>query len=173
MIGNGATVEDLVYVLGHLNRSTALKYYAEVRSFRLAELNSEFFRRQFESVLSVEQLDQFSEEERRQLYVDFRLGLRRVELGFCLKKPGSGGCRNTASLYHCASCPELCTGEVYLSHWKKLLESEEAELGRLVSLYEANGITDYKDYAEFRKRTALADAYRSVVSRLTKGGGDK
>ena len=53
---------------------------------RLAELNTEFFRKKFDLLLSEEQLSKYSEEERRLLYIDFRLEQRKVELGYCLQK---------------------------------------------------------------------------------------
>lgn len=79
MIENGVTVNELVYQLGHLSQSTVMQYYAEVRSVRLAEMNTELFKKQFDVLLSEKQLENFSEKERRLLYVDFRLG-------FCTRK---------------------------------------------------------------------------------------
>lgn len=60
---------------------------------KLADLNRDFIKNQFDVLLSNESLNQFTAEERRQLYVDFRLGQRRVELGFCAKKLSEGGCK--------------------------------------------------------------------------------
>ncbi len=78
---------------------------------KLADLNRDFFKKQFDVLLSNESLNQFTAEERRQLYVDFRLGQRRVELGFCAKKLSEGGCKNRNRLYHCVACQQLCTGK--------------------------------------------------------------
>lgn len=111
MIENGATAAELTYALGHLNQATAARYYAEVRKRRLAELNTEFYREAFDVRLSPEQLAVFSEEERRMLYVDFCLGNRRVELGFCTRKLCEGACKSRSRTVHCANCPQLCTAQ--------------------------------------------------------------
>lgn len=104
LIENGGTVEELAYWLGHLSRNTAANYYAEVRKMKLAELNTKFFQEKFNLLLSGEQLAEYSEEERRLLYMDFRLDQRRVEFGFCMKKMAEGGCRQRNSLYNCVNC---------------------------------------------------------------------
>ena len=171
MIENHATTDELVYQLGHLSRSTVAKYYAEVRTVRLAELNSKFFRDKFDALITADQLTEFTEEERRQLYVDFRLGLRRVEMGLCLRKDSASPCVNTASMIHCASCPKLCTGKKYLAHWKELLASADQALGRLEEGYIREGLTDYREYAEYIREKNLADAYRNLTERLE--GGDE
>lgn len=166
MVENGASSDELAYKLGHLSRTTALKYYAEVRTARLAEMNGEFFRKQFEMSMNSGQLDNFNEEERRQLYVDFRLGLRRVEFGMCLKKPGDI-CRHMA--VHCASCNKLCTGVKYLSHWNALLESEKDGLEQYIADCKAGGITDCTDHAEYKRLKELIGMYQSVIDSI---GGD-
>ena len=171
MIENHATTDELVYQLGHLSRSTVAKYYAEVRTVRLAELNSKFFRDKFDALITADQLTEFTEEERRQLYVDFRLGLRRVEMGLCLRRDSASPCVNTASMIHCASCPKLCTGKKYLPHWKELLASADQALGRLEEGYIREGLTDYREYAEYIREKNLADAYRNLTERLE--GGDE
>ena len=56
LIENGATIEELAYWLGHLNRSTAALYYAEVRAKKLEEMNTEFFKKQFDLLIDNEQL---------------------------------------------------------------------------------------------------------------------
>ena len=170
MIENGAAVEEIVYQLGHLDRSTAGKYYAEVRTIRLAELNSDFFKKQFDLLLSGEQLAEYTEEERRLLYVDFRLGYRRVEMGFCTKKLSGGACGNESRMHHCASCKNLCTGKFYLSHWESLVLSQENRVGCLTEAYAAEGIMDYSEFAEYRRECALLAAYCAVTEKIRKGG---
>lgn len=168
MIENGAAIEEIVYQLGHLDRSTAAKYYAEVRTVRLAELNSEFFRKQFDLLLSGEQLAEYTEEERRLLYVDFRLGYRRVEMGFCTKKLCGGACGRGNRMHHCANCKNLCTGKQYLSHWELLLEAQEHTVVSLVEAYLADGVTDYSEFAEYRRECTLLEAYRNVAQKIRK-----
>lgn len=173
MIEKGATVEELVYQLGHLDRSTALKYYAEVKSTKLADLNSEFFEKQFEVSISSNQLYHFTEEERRLLYVDFRLGYRRVELGFCVRKLCDGVCNNMKSMHHCVSCPNLCTGKRYLPFWQSLLDSEKGEMDRMLEIYKQENITAYSDFMEFKQKNILLSAYQNIVDRLNETEGSR
>lgn len=72
LIENGGSVDELAYWLGHLGRNSASGYYAEVRQMKLAALNTDFYYKKFDLRLSGEQLAEYSEEERRLLYMDFR-----------------------------------------------------------------------------------------------------
>ena len=134
LIENGATIEELAYWLGHLNRGTAAKFYAEVRKMKLAEMNTNFFRDRFDLLLSQEQLTDYSEEERRLLYIDFRLEQRKVEFGYCLKKVADGGCDNRNSLFNCINCKHLCTGRKYSPYWCELLEQQETVVNQLLQI---------------------------------------
>ena len=171
MIENGATTMELVYQLGHLNQSTVMQYYAEVKSARLAEMNTKFFKEQFHLLLSNEQLTTFSEEERRLLYVDFRLGKRRVEFGFCTRKLCDGACKSRSRSVHCANCPHLCTGIKYLPFWKELLQAQEARVQELIKDYQQVEIADYEGYIEYRQEMQLLAAYRNIVEMIEKRGG--
>lgn len=168
MIENGATATELVYQLGHLNQSTVMHYYAEVKSIKLAELNREFFEAQFDVLLSKEQLTKFSEEERRLLYVDFRLGNRRVEFGFCTRKLCEGACQSRSRMVHCVNCPQLCTGRQYLSHWRKLLQDQQERLRILLENYENAGIAGYEEFIEYGQEQQLLSAYKTIVAELEK-----
>ena len=170
MIENGGTVEELAYWLGHLNRNTAANYYAEVRKMKLAELNTKFFREKFNLLLSGEQLAEYSEEERRLLYMDFRLDQRRVEFGFCMKKMAEGGCGQRNSLHNCVNCRNLCTGEKYLSHWLELLESQVLTVQVMEEKYRLAGITEYQSFKEYERAVFLRDCYKNIVERIKAGG---
>jgi len=170
MIENGATVTELVYQLGHLNQTTVMQYYAEVKSIKLAELNSEFFKAQFDLLLSKEQLTEFSEEERRLLYMDFCLGNRRVELGFCTRKLCEGACKSRSRTIHCVNCPQLCTGRLYLPHWVKLLKSQQERVQELMEGYENAGVSGYKGFIEYQQEQRLLSAYVNIVTELEESG---
>ena len=170
LIENGATTVELAYWLGHLCSDTAAKYYAEVRKKKLAELNTGFFRKKFELIMTGEQLENYTEEERRLLYTDFCLGQRRVELGFCVRKVTDGPCTNRCSLYNCVDCRNLCTGKQYLPYWKGLLQEQEKLLDRLAEVYKSERITDYSGYLEYKQEYRLLESYRSVVNMIEKEG---
>lgn len=168
MIENGATAEDLTFALSHLNQATASKYYNEVRKRRLAELNTEFYQKSFDVRLSQNQLAGFSEEERRMLYVDFRLGNRRVELGFCTRKLCEGACKSRSRTVHCVNCPQLCTGVKYLPYWGKLLQAQRERVRALIIGYQNAEIEDCEDFIEYKQEQRMLAAYKNIVVELEK-----
>lgn len=166
LIENGATVEELAYWLGHLHSATAARYYAEVRKTKLAEMNTQFFKDKFDLILSGEQLAEYSEEERRLLYIDFRLEQRKVELGCCLKKAADGGCTNRSSMYNCVNCKNLCTGKKYLPYWQELLEQQKTIVNDLLMAYAKNNIHDYASFKEYRQESFLLVCYQNIVNSI-------
>lgn len=170
LIENGATAEELAYMLGHLSSTTSMKYYAEVRKMKLAELNTDFFKKQFELRIPAEQLELFNEEERKLLYIDFRLEKRRVEFGFCLRRPEMGGCDRRSNLYGCVNCRHLCTGRQYLSYWQELLCEQERNLTELERSYQNAGVERYNEFREYQQSRLLRDGFKSVVNSILEGG---
>lgn len=170
LIENGATTAELAYWLGHLCSDTAAKYYAEVRKMKLAELNTRFFLERFELIISNEQLENYTEEERKLLYADFRLEQRRVEFGFCMIKAADASCQNRNSLYNCINCRNLCTGKQYLPYWLELLEQQKIVVEKLISTYVAEGISDYTNYTEYRQESRLLNGYENIVKAIHEGG---
>jgi len=168
LIENGATTAELAYWLGHLCSDTAAKYYAEVRKMKLAELNTQFFLAKFNLIISNEQLENYTEEERKLLYADFRLEQRRIELGFCVLK-AAGPCQNRSSLYNCVNCPNLCTGEQYLPYWTELLGQQRTIFERLISAYQADGISQYQNYAAYQQELRLLKGYENIVKAIQQG----
>ena len=171
LIENGASVDELSYWLGHLSRSTASTYYSEVRKAKLAELNTEFFKRKFEIEISQEQLSQYTEEERKLLYVDFRLEQRRVEFGFCLRKVADGACDKRNSLVNCVNCKNLCTGVKYLHYWQMMYSEQQKVVQELERIYSESKISEYHDFREYRQAKNLLDSYENIVKRIVEGEG--
>lgn len=171
LIENGATTAELAYWLGHLCSDTAAKYYAEVRKMKLAELNTRFFLEKFELIISNEQLERYTEEERKLLYADFRLEQRRVEFGFCMMKAVDSPCQNRNSLYNCVNCRNLCTGKQYLPYWLELLEQQRAIVKKLISAYIADDISDYTNYTAYKQESRLLAGYENIVKAIREGGG--
>lgn len=169
LIENGASVDELSYWLGHLSRSTASTYYSEVRKAKLAELNTEFFRRKFELEISQEQLSQYTEEERKLLYVDFRLEKRRVEFGFCLRKVADGSCDKRNSLVNCVNCKNLCTGAKYLRYWQMMYSEQQKVVKELERIYFENKITEYHDFREYRQAKNLLNGYENIIKKIEEG----
>lgn len=169
LIEKGSTTAELAYWLGHLRIATTAEYYAEVRKMKLAKYNTEFFKEKFDLIISNEQLETYTTEERRLLYIDFRLEQRRVELGYCLIKAADGLCPNRNSLYNCVNCKNLCTGKKYLPYWDSLLTQQKEIVEMLTKTYHASGIEDYADFAEYKQEIHLLKGYESLVDAIKEG----
>ncbi len=169
LIENGGSVDELAYWLGHLSRSSASGYYAEVRQTKLASLNTAFYRKKFDLLISEEQLTEYSEEERRLLYMDFRLEQRRVEFGFCLKKMADGGCTNRNSLVNCVNCKNLCTGKKYLPYWQEFLKEQIRLVETLILFYNKADILNYEDFKEYKQAVYIKNCYENTVKAIVEG----
>lgn len=167
LVSSGASPSDVQKQLGHVNSETTERIYAHVRNKKLAELNNAFFQEKFNLLIESGQLDLYTEEERKLLYVDFCVNRREVELGACTKHPSEGRCIEMGNI-SCASCPKLCTGKAYRARWAELLESSEKLLASFISKYEELGIPpeEYKDYMEYRQEEKLRRRYAAVLDAI-------
>jgi len=169
LIENGGSVDELAYWLGHLSRSSASGYYAEVRQMKLASLNTEFYRKKFDLAISKEQLADYSEQERRLLYMDFRLEQRRVEFGFCLKKLADGGCTSRNSLINCVNCKNLCTGKAYLPYWQELFKEQTRLVEALIVSYNKANRLNYEEFKEYKQAVYIKNCYENTVKAIVEG----
>lgn len=174
LASNGASSIEIAAQLGHLHTSTTETYYAEVNSMKLANLNAEFFKEKFELKVSEEILKPYSEEERKQLYVDFALNSRDVELGQCTKHFSEGVCGLRTGEFDCSTCPKLCTGVNYIDKWTELYNSKQSDLNELLKAYKQAGIDIevYEDFVEYKQTQKGLNRYKSVLDAIN-GGGDK
>lgn len=163
---NGATSQQIANQLGHNDTRTTDKYYAEVRTKKMAELNSNFFQKKFNLFIGEDNLKQFTEEERKNLYIEFIMDVRNVELGKCSKHISEGPCGVNVGRSNCAICPKLCTGKDYLSKWEELHHSQLSLVANLIRYYEQNDITDYENFIEFKREMVLLTRYQNVINKI-------
>lgn len=169
MITKGeATIDELANYLAHLTRNTTEKSYAEVRKMKLAEMNSEFFKKRFNLLLNEQQLEKFSEEERKALYLDFCLNSREVEFGVCIANFTVDTCNKRADIFACATCSKICTGKKYLGRWNTLYKNQEERVRKLIQLYDANNIKrqEYEGFREYEKEKFLLDSFKESLNKI-------
>jgi integrase len=166
MILNDATPMEIMAVLGHTNPNTAYKHYEELEKMKLEDMNTDFYKKQFEVSIGEENLANFSEEERRALYIDFRLSYRDVELGKCTKGFHEKPCGKITGKISCGLCSKCATGKKYLPEWIKLKNSQEILVKELVMNFEKENITGYEDFVEYKREVYFLDTYTDVVQRL-------
>lgn len=167
LISNGATLYNVRAALGHTSVNTGEIYYAEVDKLKIMKLNTAFFKQKFKLFAGEDVLKNYTEDERRILYVDFLRQYREVEFGLCCKHQSEGSCK---SLGHnlCASCPKLITGEKYLPKWKSLVEDSKMRIEELEGIYRENHISpeEYVKYKEYEKEKQLFVQYNAVVQAI-------
>lgn len=168
LVEEGATSSEIAIQFGHSTTRTTEQYYAEVRNRRLAQMNSEFFKTRFEILLGEDNLKAYSEEERRQLYVDFALNNRDVEFGKCSKHISEGPCGARAGSMSCATCPKLCTGIKYIDKWNEMLTSQQNIVNELICIYNKEGIQsiEYESFIEYKREIHLLKMCESTVSSI-------
>lgn len=163
---NGATSQQIANQFGHNDTRTTDKYYAEVRTKKMAELNSSFFQKKFNLFVGEDNLKNFTEEERKLLYIDFIMNVRNVELGKCSKHISEGPCGVNVGRSNCAICPKLCTGTNYLPKWEELHHSQLSLVSNLIRYYEQKNITDYENFIEFKREMVLLTRYQNVINQI-------
>ncbi len=167
LISSGASLSSVQKKLGHVSSKTTEQIYAEVHNSKIAELNTDFYKKKFDILMDDEKLKLFTEEERRHLYIDFHLHRRDVELGVCTKHPSEGRC-SILGYTNCAECPKLCTGKNYLKKWESLSNASKEAISEFEKIYTANKIAyeDYKDYIEYTQEQKLLAQYDSVIKAI-------
>ncbi|MCC5909500.1 MAG: site-specific integrase [Clostridiaceae bacterium] len=168
MIENGATRAEISYQLGHLSSRTSRKYYDEVRRMTLKQLNTDFFKKKFEVAVGDEQLQLYTEEERKALYIDFRLNNRNVLLGYCTKHISEGECGKKVGKSNCTECNKLCTGKKYLSEWISLKDEQQKIVYQLEEIYRKEEINYdvYRDFREYEKEVHFLNLYKDIISKI-------
>lgn len=175
MITKGnANEHEVANYLGHLSEETTKRYYAEVRKMKLAQMNTDFFKKKFELLMKKEHLENFNEIERKRLYVDFCLNIRDVEYGVCTKAFNKDTCKRRGDIFGCATCSKICTGRRYFNRWMGLYENQKSRIDLLIENYNSNNIKsqEYEKFKEYEKEKYLLDSFKIVIDKLSKEYGD-
>lgn len=167
MIENGACENEIMSTLNHIYVGTTRKYYEKATKLKLADLNQEFFKKQFELEVGKENLEAFDEEERRILAYEFATKIREVEFGQCVKHDSEGKCKRGGE-YACANCNKICTGKHYLPKWEALQKDQSDIVTSLETEYKNNGISkdEYSNYIEYIREVNQLNYYKDVINRI-------
>lgn len=168
MIENGATKTEVAYVLGHFNMRTLENYYEDVRQKRVDDMNNDFFKNKFKINIGEDNLKQFTEEERKVLYIEFLSNYRRTELGYCSKHYSEGVCGKFVGGAKCSKCNKLCTGKEFESKWRELLDSTKKEIELLEKFYEVKNIPEdiYVDFREYQIQINNLQIYEDILKKM-------
>ncbi|MGH4121734.1 MAG: tyrosine-type recombinase/integrase [Clostridium sp.] len=170
MILNGSTVEEIKTELGHSNKKTTERYYAEADKLLIADKNTVRFKEEFEKAISKENLEEYTESEREQLFNHYcteyrKVFYKRTVLGLCKRnifKP----ClmKDTNKTISCASCKKLCAGTPNLEAWTELRDDSLKSKNELDNFYKDNLKLQYEQYKEFEEYKELLEDIKSYLN---------
>lgn len=161
LFSSGATLEEVANFVGHLSISTTERAYKEIEINKLAELESEFFKKYFDEFVESEELSPYTESERKALLDEIMLGSRETPEGhgICFKHIAFGPCVKKK----CAGCNFLITGPQHLPKWYQLYQEQQAVIRELEAQYKQNNIHDYEGYKSFQKNKHDLQTYRTKI----------
>lgn len=168
MMDNNATDAEIAYVLGHNSQQTVNRYYKEINEQKIENLNHKFFKKRFGIDIGEENLSQYSEKEKKCLYIDFVTNYSRVPLGYCSKLISDGPCTKTNGASRCEKCSRICTGKQFLSEWIKLRDDRERELIELIEYYSKHNIPseEYSEYKEYQHIVYELNLYKDTIEKI-------
>ena len=171
MIENGACENEILSITNHTNVNTLRKFYEKLEKLKLANLNEEFFKKQFELEVGAENLKAFDEEERRILAYQFATREREVEFGQCVKHDSEGKCKRGGE-YACANCNKICTGKQYLPKWESLYNNQLDIVRDLETEYNNDEISkeEYSEYIEYIREVKQLNYYKNVIEKIKDRG---
>lgn len=166
LVINNATPFEVMYQLGHEYPSTARKFYEEVEKRKMADMEDDYYEEQFGIKLGKENLEKFTEEERRALYVDFKLNYREVEFGKCIKHFSEKACGKMTGRVSCTHCPKCATGKKYLPKWIELRDSQKKRIDDLIKSYQRENIIGYESFVEFKREMYDLQCYEDTINKI-------
>ncbi len=168
MKDNDATDAEIAYVLGHHSQATVNRWYKEIDEQRIEKLNHDFFKGRFGIDIGEENLSQYSEEEKRVLYIDFVTNYRRVPLGFCSKPIADGPCDKMSGAGKCEKCSKICTGKQFIEEWIKLRDDRKRELDEIIEYYNVKNISveEYSEYKEYKHILYEFNLYQDTIDKI-------
>jgi hypothetical protein len=170
MIEAGATDKELLSFFGWISTETLRTSYAMAKKLKLADLNSEFFRAEFNVELTQSTLDQYTEEELRMIYVELHLHSRDMGYGRCLRHPIQGECGKLHEASACAPCSKLNVDHTRRPSWENLYEAQYKNVVQLRHFYEGRGEEPerYEAFSFYIKEMGILESYASVLMNIDK-----
>lgn len=178
MILNGSSIEEIITKLGHSNKRTTEKYYAEANKLLIADKNTARFREEFKEI-SKKSLRQYTISEREELFNHYCMEYRKIfykrsALGLC-KRSIFQPClrKETNKTISCSFCKKLCAGIPNLGAWTKLKDDSFKSKYELENFYEENLKLKHEEYKEFEEYKELLEdikSYLNVINEIQRRG---
>lgn len=168
MVENGASHEQLKAFLGHIGDSALQKAYAMVEKLKLMEMNTEFFQKEFSIIISQNTIDQYTEEELKEIIVMFYVTSRDMMYGKCMRHPSQGICGKLHEAASCAPCNKLHTEASNRKEWEALYTEQCIKVFNIRKWYEERGIKEvqYGEFEFYIVQKGILWNYASVLSKM-------
>ena len=169
MVENGHSSEEVKLFFGWLSTHTSEKAYAYVRSKKIEDLNTKFFKEHFSINFENNLLSSYSRQEKEQMFIELYIHKRQMEYGECVRHPIMGECGKLQSPDSCASCARLITGDKYISAWQKLQDNQKNILDEFIETVEREGCkkNEYETWSEYIIQKNRLESYNSVLKELS------
>ena len=170
MIESGASGKQIRAFFGWLADETMKNAYYMARKLRLMDMNTDFFKKEFSINLSQNAIDQYAEEELREIVVMFYATSREMMYGRCMRHPSQGICGKLHEASACAPCHNLKAAPKYRKQWEELYNNQYSQLKRLRLFYEQRGHQpeQFEKYEFYIVQSGILNSYFSVLLNIDK-----
>ena len=165
MIENGADHEQLQAFMGHLGSQALQNAYAMVEKLKLMDMDTEFFEKEFGIKLSKETIDQYSEEDLKEVVVLLLATSRKMMYGTCTRHPIQGDCGKLHEASSCAPCESLKTDPTNRQDWEARYTEQYKTVRNLRKWYAERNVKeeDFKTFEIYVRETWILWSYASVL----------
>lgn len=168
MVERGHASEEIKAFFGWMTKHTSERAYAFVRKKKMMELNDAFFKEHFNVSFDNNALEQYSKEEKEQLFVELYVHYRIMEYGKCVRHPIMGECGRLQTAESCASCSRLVTSIEYLPYWERIYENQMDIVNKIEERLQNEGISKdiYQSWGEYKIEFHRLKSYETLVNKI-------
>lgn len=173
MIENGAADKQIKAMFGWLSENTMKRAYYMARKLKLMDMNTEFFQKEFQVMLTEEAINRYNEDELREIVTIFYSTSRKMAYGTCIRHPSQGICGKLNEATACAPCSNLKTVPENRSSWEQLYEDQFLKLMKLRKFYEErnHSYEMYKKYELYIVEHGKLESYANVLMNIKTSKG--
>ncbi|WP_078410715.1 tyrosine-type recombinase/integrase [Priestia abyssalis] len=159
------TLRQVADFIGQHEQTTA-RSYRDVQKKKIAQLDNEMFEQLFEEIIDEEVKDQYTEEEKKALYKEIKLGARETPEGHgtCVKHVSFGPCHKKK----CVGCKMLVTGPQKLPKWYRLYKEQQRYVEDLVTELKQADVENYEEHRSYQQEIHLLNVYKETIEKVEK-----
>ncbi|AND39487.1 hypothetical protein A361_10205 [Cytobacillus oceanisediminis 2691] len=163
LLSKGHSLRKVADYINH-SEETSARYYRDLELKKIAELDSKLFQQLFEETIDKEIKNQYTEEEKKALFREIKLGARETPEGHgtCVKHVSFGPCHKKK----CVGCKMLISGPQKLPKWYDLYREQQDFLKELEVEYKNSGIDNYQEHRVYQQELHLLKVYSETIKKM-------